>query len=152
MTCQVALMGFVCFLNCSIDRSLESLKLFSRLLLPQIPPNEFTKSSTPLVVFTLSLAVSILMTRLKALPSQSMAARGASCARCSWGHSPARNSSFFEYSFASVSPGRNTGIIFQGRCDKDGVVALEEDIPPAASELILDLQLPEEKKPLLWLW
>lgn len=52
----------------------------------------------------------------------------------------------FEYSFTSVSPGLNTGIMFHARCDnEDGVPDWPpaEVIPSAApSELILDQQLP----------
>lgn len=57
------------------------------------------------------------MTFWKADPLHWSAARGASCAKCSLGQSPARNSRRFVYSVKSVSPGENDGIKCHGRCD-----------------------------------
>ena len=90
----------------------------SSLLFPQIPPREVARSFTPSMEFTLSFVVSIRMTFLNELPSHNIAARGAKKAKCSCGHSPARNSSFLGYSLISVSPGLKAGIMFQGKCER----------------------------------
>ena len=134
-----------------VYKALSNLSNFSsRLLRPQIPPSEVTSNSTPLVEFTLSCAGLILMILLKALPSQSIAARGAKRERCSGGHNPAMNSSFFVYSLISVSPGLNAGIMLHGRWDKDDVepdVEPDDTCSPVPVSITPDLQLPARSFP-----
>ena len=89
-----------------------------------MPPKALTRAFTPSTELVFSFAASILMTLWNALPSHIMAALGASSAMCSTGHNPARNSSFREYSWMSVSPGWKTGIWLQGKCDSP-----PEDVP-----------------------